>query len=115
MSPILRNPAFIAAVVALAAGPVANALAAPSGSVPAPRAEVQVELCTPFSDIERSLKLRPDGDPIEVWLFDDAALTLFERVCALSDIDALVSDAAPARRLAASLKRAGVKLVVAAD
>ena len=79
MSPILRNPAFIAAVVALAAGPVANALAAPSGSVPAPRAEVQVELCTPFSDIERSLKLRPDGDPIEVWLFDDAALTLFER------------------------------------
>ena len=79
MSPILRNPAFIAAVVAVAAGPVANALAAPSGSVPAPRAEVQVELCTPFSDIERSLKLRPDGDPIEVWLFDDAALTLFER------------------------------------
>jgi len=79
MSPILRNPAFIAAVVAVAAGPVANALAAPSGSVPAPRAEVQVELCTPFADIERSLKLRPDGDPIEVWLFDDAALTLFER------------------------------------
>ena len=79
MSAILRNPAFIAAVVALAAGPVANAFAAPSGSVPAPRAEVQVELCTPFSDIERSLKLRPDGDPIEVWLFDDAALTLFER------------------------------------
>jgi len=39
----------------------------------------------------------------------------FERVCPLSDIDALVSDAAPARRLAASLKRAGVEVVVAAD
>ena len=56
-----------------------GALAAPSSGVPATRAEVQVELCTPFADIERSLKLRPDGDPIEVWLFDDAALTLFER------------------------------------
>ena len=30
-------------------------------------------------DIERSLELRPDGDPFEVWLFDDAALTLFDR------------------------------------
>lgn len=39
----------------------------------------------------------------------------FERVCALSDLDVLVSEAAPPKRLAASLKRAGVRIIVAAD
>ena len=39
----------------------------------------------------------------------------FERVCALSDLDALVSEATPPKRLAASLKRAGVRVIVAAD
>ena len=62
------------APVGLAAG-----AATPERGVPATRAEVQIELCSPFPDIERSLKLRPDGDPIEVWLFDDAGLTLFDR------------------------------------
>ena len=75
----LTHAGSIAAVIALAVVPMPGALAAPSNGVPATRAEVQVELCTPFADIERSLKLRPDGDAIEVWLFDDAALTLFER------------------------------------
>ena len=75
----LTHAGSIAAVIAIAVMPMPGALAAPSSGVPATRAEVQVELCTPFADIERSLKLRPDGDPIEVWLFDDAALTLFER------------------------------------
>ena len=63
--------------VAAAFAPAAFATS-PNG-VPPTRAEVQIELCTPFADIERSLKLRADGDPFEVWLFDDAALTLFER------------------------------------
>ena len=44
--------------------------------------------------------------------FDQAQ---FERVCALSDLDALVSEANPPKRLAASLKRAGVRVIVAAD
>ena len=39
----------------------------------------------------------------------------FERVCALSDVDAIVSEAAPPKRLAASLKRAGVRVIVATD
>ena len=39
----------------------------------------------------------------------------FERVCALADIDALVSEAAPSKRLLASLKSAGVRVVIAAD
>ena len=65
--------------LAVVAGLAPAALAAsPSGVAPTV-AEVQIELCSPFPDIERSLKLRPDGRPIEVWLFDDAALTLFER------------------------------------
>jgi DeoR/GlpR family transcriptional regulator of sugar metabolism len=38
----------------------------------------------------------------------------FERVCALSDLDMLVSEAAPPKRLAESLKRAGVRVVIAA-
>ena len=38
----------------------------------------------------------------------------FERVCALSDLDGLVSEAAPPKRLAESLKRAGVRVIVAA-
>jgi len=37
----------------------------------------------------------------------------FERVCALSDLDALVSEAAPPKRLAASLKHAGVRVIIA--
>jgi hypothetical protein len=52
--------------------------ASPAGAA-APRAEVQVGLCGPFPDLERALHLRPDGGPIEVWLFDDAALTLYRR------------------------------------
>ena len=39
----------------------------------------------------------------------------FERVCALSDLDALVSEATPPKRLAETLKRAGVRVIVAAD
>ena len=37
----------------------------------------------------------------------------FERVCASTDIDALISDAAPPKRLGACLKAAGVHLIVA--
>ena len=40
-------------------------------------------------------------------------LAQFERVCALPDIDQLVCDAAPPKRLAAGLKSAGVETVVA--
>jgi hypothetical protein len=37
----------------------------------------------------------------------------FERICALADIDTLVSEAAPPKKLAASLKGAGVQVSVA--
>jgi DeoR family transcriptional regulator, glycerol-3-phosphate regulon repressor len=39
----------------------------------------------------------------------------FERVCGLSDIHALVSEAAPPKRLAAALKGAGVQVTLARD
>jgi hypothetical protein len=53
--------------------------AAPVGGSSATRAEVQVGLCAPFADIERTLRLRPEGGAIEVWLFDDAGLALYGR------------------------------------
>lgn len=40
-------------------------------------------------------------------------LVQFERICALADIGTLVSDAAPPKRLEASLKRAAVRVIVA--
>jgi hypothetical protein len=43
------------------------------------RAEIQVALCGPPERIVQALDLHPTGPPIEVWLFDDAGLTLFAR------------------------------------
>jgi DeoR/GlpR family transcriptional regulator of sugar metabolism len=37
----------------------------------------------------------------------------FERICELADIDTLVSEAAPPKKLAASLRLAGVQVAVA--
>jgi DeoR family glycerol-3-phosphate regulon repressor len=37
----------------------------------------------------------------------------FERVCALSDVDDLVSEAAPPKHLAVALKRAGARVLIA--
>jgi hypothetical protein len=43
------------------------------------RAEIQIGLCAPADKIVRALNLRPRGTPVTVWLFDDSALTLFQR------------------------------------
>jgi len=40
-------------------------------------------------------------------------LAQFERVCALDDIDEIVSEAAPPKALAAGLRRARTKVVIA--
>lgn len=42
-------------------------------------------------------------------------LVQFERACALADVDDLVTDAAPPKRLALTLSRAGVRVVVARE
>ena len=43
------------------------------------RAEIQIGLCAPPADVERSLGLRPRDAPYDVWQFDDAALTLLAK------------------------------------
>ena len=58
--------------------------AAPTPAAPPPgakgaRAEIQLGLCAPTDRIVQALALRPTATPINVWLFDDAALTLFGR------------------------------------
>jgi hypothetical protein len=56
----------------------ADAAAPPPGAKGA-RAEIQLGLCTPPDRIVQVLALRTTATPIKVWLFDDAALTLFGR------------------------------------
>jgi hypothetical protein len=63
--------AMAVALPAAAAGPLPD----PKGA----RAEVQVSLCGPADRIVQKLGLRPHGPPIEAWLYDDTALTLFAR------------------------------------
>jgi hypothetical protein len=54
--------------------------AAQQGAEPATaRVEIQASLCAPRDEVRRALDLRQRGSPLDVWLFDDAALTLFER------------------------------------
>ena len=78
--PILSHgAASIAAAIAVTGMLVSSVSAATPGGVPAARAEVQIELCTPFPETERALKLRAHGDPVDVWLFDDSEVTLFDR------------------------------------
>jgi hypothetical protein len=75
-----RDAGMVAAMIAAVALAPPQAIAA--GPAPGPketRAEVQVGLCAPTDEIERALGLRHRGTPIRVWLFDDAALTVFAR------------------------------------
>ena len=44
----------------------------------ATRAEVQIGLCAPQADLERTLQLRSSEPPFEVWQFDDASLALLD-------------------------------------
>jgi DeoR/GlpR family transcriptional regulator of sugar metabolism len=62
--------------------------------------------------IKRAMMQRADRT---VLLLDSSKFDLmhFERICALADIDTLVSEAAPPKKLAASLKGAGVQVSVA--
>jgi len=44
-----------------------------------PRVEVQIGLCAQPEAAVRALSLRPRGEPLQVWLFDDPDLTVFAR------------------------------------
>jgi hypothetical protein len=78
MTRAARNAGVVAMVVLAAAITLSGAAAA--GKAPGAaslRAEIQIALCAPPERIERALDLRASGGATEVWLFDDAALTLF--------------------------------------
>lgn len=63
--------------------------------------------------IKRAMIERADHTTL---LLDSAKYNLaqFERVCGLESLDALVCDAAPAKQLAAAIRKAGVQVIVAA-
>ena len=68
-------PPLCVAIVALAALP------ALAGDVPPPgaRVDIQAALCASPELLKPALNLQPSGPPLNVWLFDDAALHLFEK------------------------------------
>src|SRR5438445_2519811 len=70
--------AWLAMLIATAVTQPA-AFAAPPHGAEAAQAEVQIGLCAPPDQIVRALELRPHDTPINVWQFDDAALTLYGR------------------------------------
>jgi len=77
---LARNAAALVAMIVATAGtqPWAAAADPPPGAKGA-LAEIQIGLCAPPDQIVEALDLRPRGTPIEVWQFDDAALTLLGR------------------------------------
>ena len=75
-----RNAGVAVAIIfAMTAAEPGSAAGDPSRGATATRAEIQIALCAPPDQIEHALDLRSRGAPIKVWLFDDAALTLFGR------------------------------------
>jgi DeoR family transcriptional regulator, glycerol-3-phosphate regulon repressor len=69
---------------------------------------------SPSCSVKRAMMERSDRTTLLV----DASkfeVAQFERVCELADIDEIVSDAPPPKRLAASIKSAGVHVVIARD
>ena len=76
----MRNVSATAAMIVAVAVAEPRAIAAePLAGTKETRAEVQIGLCAPADRIKHALDLRPRGGPLNVWLFDDLALTLFGR------------------------------------
>ena len=50
-----------------------------TGVPPNARVDIQLSLCSSPEQVEKALQLRRRDTSLEVWLFDDAALSLFER------------------------------------
>ena len=52
----------------------------PTKATGAPAAvDIQFSICAPSTQVEQALNLRQQGAPIQVWLFDDASLSLFAK------------------------------------
>jgi len=72
---MIRGIRFGACIFVLAAARAAAA----DAPVPRASADIQMSLCAAPADIEKALKLRPAGAMLQVWLFDDPALSLFDK------------------------------------
>jgi hypothetical protein len=77
----MKRPAIARAMLAFATAfaSSAGAAVAIAPDMQAAQAEIQIGLCAPGDRIVQALDLRPRGAPIEVWQFDDDALSLFGR------------------------------------
>jgi hypothetical protein len=71
--------AMLAMLFAMAVAQPRVIAAEPTPGAKGAGAEIQIGLCAPTKEILQALDLRPRGTPMEVWQFDDAALTLFGR------------------------------------
>ena len=72
--------AALMAMLIAAAGTEPGAYAAgPAPGAKRPQVEVQIGLCSPIDHIVHALELHPRGGPIEVWQFDDSAISLIAR------------------------------------
>jgi len=77
---VIRDASVVAAMIVAIAIANPRAIAAePLHGAKETQAEIQVGLCAPTDQIGHALDLHPRGSPLNVWLFDDPALTLFER------------------------------------
>jgi hypothetical protein len=72
---MMRAVCLGACIFVLATAP-ATAADAPA---PGASADIQMSLCAAPAEIEAALKLRPAGTMLQVWLFDDPALSLFDK------------------------------------
>jgi hypothetical protein len=78
-APALAATLAVAGLLAAAAGSGSAAAADPPPRASPAQVEVQVTLCAPPEDIVRALDLRKSGPALQVWLFDDEALSLYGR------------------------------------
>jgi hypothetical protein len=78
MTCAIHLPRAAATVLALVIACSVPAAAQQSMEPATVRVEIQASLCAPRDEVRRALNLRPRGSPLDVWLFDDAALTLFQ-------------------------------------
>ncbi|MEO8305588.1 MAG: hypothetical protein ABI724_15855 [Betaproteobacteria bacterium] len=74
-----KHLAVASAVLAFATVSPNVAGAEKTGTPPNARVDIQLSLCSPPEQVESALHLQRRGAPLEVWLFDDPALSLFER------------------------------------
>ena len=78
-NPAVNRTRVLMMLIAFAAAEPSAFAAGPAPRADRSQAEVQIGLCSPIDHIIQALGLHPRGAPIEVWQFDDPAITLLAR------------------------------------